>query len=92
MIEEISKLVFYFELDCPNCHNKMKVSHAVIEEKSGELFCALCGKDLKVPSHESLVSAAKFLNDYVGDSVNAKYINLVLNERFALGDDTPPAH
>ena len=92
MIEEISKLVFYFELDCPNCHNKMKVSHEVIGDKCGELFCALCGKDLKVPSHESLVSAAKVINDYVGDSINAKYINLVINEKFAVEDNTPAAH
>lgn len=89
MIEEISKLVFYFELECQNCQNKTKTSHTVIQAKGGELFCALCGKDLRVPSHEALVSAAKFLNDYVGDSINAKYINIVLNDQFATDDNTP---
>jgi hypothetical protein len=92
MLERIDQLVFYFTVECANCHNVMKVSHVVVEEKSGELFCSLCGKDVKVPGHEILVSASKSLNEYIGDSLNAKYINLVLNEKYNAPDDVPPAH
>ncbi|MDN5278609.1 MAG: hypothetical protein PWR01_2574 [Clostridiales bacterium] len=92
MLDRLDKLVFYFTIECANCHNKMKVSHVVIDEKSGELFCSLCGKDVKVPNYQTLVTAAKDLNGYIGDSLNAKYIDLVLNEHYEEPSDTPPAH
>lgn len=92
MLERIDQLVFYFTIECANCHNVMKVSHVVVEEKAGDIFCSLCGKDVKVPNHETLVTSAKSLNEYIGDSLNAKYINIVLNEKYQAADDVPPAH
>jgi predicted Zn finger-like uncharacterized protein len=92
MLERIDKLVFYFTIECPNCHNEMKVSHEVIGSRKGELFCSLCGKDVKVPNYEKLVEASKVLNNYIGDSLNAKYINLVLNEQYDSPDGIPSAH
>ncbi|GAB4274415.1 MAG: hypothetical protein Kow0029_14750 [Candidatus Rifleibacteriota bacterium] len=92
MLERIDKLVFHYTIECANCHNCMKVSHVVIEEKAGEIFCSLCGKDVRVPNHEVLVSASKALNDYISDSLNAKYINLVLNEQYQPSEDDIPAH
>jgi uncharacterized Zn finger protein len=92
MLERIDLLVFYFSIECANCKNIMKVSHETIKDKNGELFCSLCGRDVKVPGYEKLVGAAETLNDYIGDSQNAKYINLVLNEQYASDDDVPLAH
>lgn len=92
MLERIDQLVFHFTIECANCRNVMKVSHVVISEKEGDLYCSLCGKDVKVPNHENLVAASKTLNEYIGDSLNAKYINLVLNEKYMAADDVPPAH
>ncbi len=89
---DLSKLVFYFKIECPICKTEMKFSHIVIEEKKGELFCSICNKSVTVPSFENLVAASKTLNDFLGDSINAKYINLVLNEKFELADDVPAAH
>ena len=93
MIEQVNKeLVFYFEIECANCRNKMNVSHEVIEERQGDLYCTLCSKEMQVPDHTKLVEAAKSLNNYIGDSLNAKYINLVLNASFESPDDTSAAH
>lgn len=93
MIEQINKeLVFYFEIECPNCRNKMNVSHEVIEEHTGALYCTLCSKGIRVPDYEKLVEAAKTLNAYIGDSMNAKHVNLILNPNFESEDDTPAAH
>ena len=92
MLERIDKLVFYFTIDCANCRNVMKVSHVVVEEKAGEIYCSLCGKDVKVPNHEELVTSAKTLNSYLGDSLNSKYVNLVMNEKYEKPDSAPPAH
>jgi ribosomal protein S27E len=92
MLERIDKLVFYFTIECANCRNVMKVSHVVVEEKAGEIYCSLCGKDVKVPNHEELVTSAKTLNSYLGDSLNSKYVNLVMNEKYEKPDSAPPAH
>lgn len=92
MLERIDQLVFYFTIECANCHNVIKVSHVVISEKEGKLYCCLCGKEVKVPDYENLVSAAQTLNDYLSDSLNAKYVNLVLNEKYKIADDMPSAH
>ncbi len=92
MLERIDKLVFYFTVECANCRNVMKVSHVVVDEKAGEIYCSLCGKDVKVPNHEELVSSAKTLNAYLGDSLNSKYVNLVMNEKYEKPDSAPPAH
>ncbi|MFZ5949731.1 MAG: hypothetical protein ACOYXC_03435 [Candidatus Rifleibacteriota bacterium] len=92
MLERIDQLVFYFTIECANCRNVIKTSHVVVQEKAGLLFCSLCGKDVKVPGHENLVASGKFLNEYLGDSLNAKFINLVMNEKFERPSDTPPAH
>jgi ribosomal protein S27E len=92
MIEQIKDLVFYFSIECANCHNPIKVSHVVIEEKQGDLFCTLCGKTIKVPDHEKLVTAAKGLNGYILEGTNARYVKMVLNEKFVVEDAAPPAH
>ena len=92
MLERIDKLVFYITVECANCHNIMKVSHTAVEEKKGDISCSLCGKDVRVPNYTDLVTASKTLNAYLGDSLNAKYINLVMNERYERADGTPPAH
>jgi transcription elongation factor Elf1 len=92
MLERIDKLVFYFTIECANCKNTMKVSHTSVEERNGDMFCSLCGKTVKVPNHQDLVSSAKTLNAYLGDTLNAKYINLVMNEQYEKADGTPPAH
>lgn len=92
MLDRIDKLVFYFTIECANCHNIMKVSHVVVDEKGGDIFCSLCGKDVKVPDHEKLVTSTKALNEYLGDSLNAKYVKLVLNEAYECPSDVPPAH
>lgn len=92
MLDRIDKLVFYFTIECANCKNIIKTSHVVIENKAGALFCSLCGKDVKIPDYEKLANSAKALNEFIGDSNNAKYINLVLNESFEKADSTPAAH
>lgn len=92
MLQRIDKLVFYFTIECANCHDIMKVSHVVISEKAGTLFCSLCGKDVTVPNHETLATAAKTLDEYLGDSFNAQYVKLVLNKAFESPSDAPPAH
>lgn len=91
MLDRIDQLVFYFTVECANCRDVMKVSHETIRMRSGELFCSLCGKDVKVPDYEKLASAASSLNEYVSDSLNAKYIKLVLNEKYVPSDDMPAA-
>ncbi|PKL46890.1 MAG: hypothetical protein CVV42_15025 [Candidatus Riflebacteria bacterium HGW-Riflebacteria-2] len=91
MLDRIDRLAFYFAVECANCRDIMKVSHETIMMKSGELFCSLCGKDVKVPDYEKLARAASSLNDYVSDSFNAKYIKLVLNEKYVPPDDMPAA-
>ena len=93
MLDRIDKLVFYFTVECANCRNIMKVSHETVKMRAGELFCSLCGKDVRVPDYDRLAQLAGGLNDYVCDSYNAKYIKLVLNERYEAPDDTPaPGH
>jgi transcription elongation factor Elf1 len=93
MLQQINEtLVFYFTIECANCHHEMSVSHAVIEEKSGELFCTLCGKTVTVPDWQTLCSSAKTLNDYIGDKFNAQYINIVLNENFEAEEEEVAAH
>ncbi len=92
MIEQLKDLVFYFTIECANCQTEMKVSHVVVDEKQGELFCTLCGKTIKVPDHEKLVSASKGLNSYILEGTNARYVKLVLNEKFVVEDAAPPAH
>ena len=91
MLDRIDRLVFYFEIECANCKDVTKVSHETIMMRSGELFCSLCGKDVKVPDYEKLVRAAASLNEYVSDSFNAKYIKLTLNDRYVAPDDVPAA-
>jgi len=91
MLDRIDRLVFYFTVECANCRDVMKVSHETILMKSGELFCSLCGKDVKVPDYEKLARAAASLNEYVSDSFNSKYVKLVLNERYVPPDDMPAA-
>ncbi|MBU1107532.1 MAG: hypothetical protein KKB51_12755 [Candidatus Riflebacteria bacterium] len=91
MLDRIDRLVFYFTVECANCKDIMKVSHETIKMRSGELFCSLCGKDVKVPNFEKLAQLSGDLNDYVSDSYNAKYIKLVLNEKYVPADDTPAA-
>lgn len=93
MIELVNKkLVFYFEVECANCKNTMNVSHVVINEKEGDLYCALCGKSMMVPDYKKLVDSAEILNSYVGDSMNAKYLNLVLNPNYAFEEEEVAAH
>lgn len=92
MIDQLNTLVFYFTIECANCQTVMKVSHVVVENKQGDLYCTLCGKSIKVPEHEKLVIAAKGLNDYIIEGTNARYIKLMLNEKFIVEDSTPPAH
>ncbi len=92
MLDQIKDLVFYFNIECGNCQNQIKVSYHVIEEKQGDLFCSLCGKRILVPDHERFVAAAKGLNDYILEGTNAKYIKMVLNEQFVVEDSAPPAH
>lgn len=93
MLQQINEtLVFYFKIECANCHNMMKVSHAVIEEKSGELYCSLCGKTVTVPDHKTLCESANTLNNYIGDKFNAQYINIVLNEDFEVEAEEVAAH
>lgn len=92
MIEQLKDLVFYFSIECANCKTPMKTSHVVVEEKNGDLYCTLCGKSIKVPDHDKLVMAAKSLNNYILEGTNAKYIKMVLNEKFVVEDAAPPAH
>lgn len=92
MIDQLKDLVFYFTVECANCQTEMKFSHAVVEDKHGELFCTLCGKSIKVPEFEKLVNHAKGLNNYILEGTNARYIKLVLNEKFVVEDAAPPAH
>ncbi len=89
---DLKSLVFYFKIECALCHSEMSVSHEVIQEKSGELYCTLCGKVVKVPNWEKLVNASKELNEYIGDSLNAKYINIILNEQFECEEEEVAAH
>lgn len=89
MLERIEKLVFYFTIDCANCHNLLKVSHVVVEEQKGLLLCCLCGKNIKVPDAEILIKAAKDLNAYLGDPMNAKFFKIVLNENFVTESSVP---
>lgn len=91
MLERIDKLVFYFQVECALCKNVIKVSHVVIEEQNGMLICSLCGRNIKVPDAETLVKASKALNEYLGDSINSKFVKLVLNEKFKIQDELPLA-
>ena len=93
MIELVNKeLVFYFEVECANCRNKMNVSHVVIDLHEGALYCTLCGKEMKVPEYKKLIDAASTLNAYIGDSMNAKYIDLVLNPNYVFEEEELAAH
>ncbi len=92
MLERIDRLVFYFNVDCANCHNLMKVSHVTVEEGQGNIVCTLCGKKVVVPNFEVLVKAAKDLNAYLGDSMNHKRIKLSLNEQFKVEEAQLAAH
>ncbi|MBR4329473.1 MAG: hypothetical protein IKP71_06430, partial [Candidatus Riflebacteria bacterium] len=65
MLETINKLVFYFDIECANCKTHLKASHESINDQKGILFCGLCGKEVKVPDYEKLVSASEALNQYV---------------------------
>lgn len=91
MLDRIERLAFYFNVECANCRYSMKVSHETIMMRAGDLFCPLCGKDVKVPDYEKLARAAASLNEYVSDSFNAKYIKLALNEKYVPPDDMPAA-
>lgn len=91
MLERLDKLVFYFQIECAICHQLINVSHVVIEEQKGILVCSLCGKTIKVPDTDVLIKASKDLNAYLGDSVNAKFVKLVLNEKFKAEDSVPAA-
>ncbi|PKL45838.1 MAG: hypothetical protein CVV41_02205 [Candidatus Riflebacteria bacterium HGW-Riflebacteria-1] len=91
MLDRIDRLVFYFTVECANCRDTIKVSHDTIQTRAGELFCSLCGKDVKVPDYEKLARAASSLNEYVSDSFNSKYIKLHLNEKYVPLDDMPAA-
>lgn len=89
MIERIERTVFFFSVECANCHDHMKVSHVVVEEQKGILICTLCGKSIKVPDPEILVRSAKDLNNYLGDSLNSKFIHLILNDKFVVESSVP---
>lgn len=91
MLDRIDRLVFYFAIECANCRDVMKVSHETIMMRSGELFCPLCGKDVKVPDFENLARTASGLNEYLSDSLNSKYIKLMLNSKYVSLDDMPAA-
>lgn len=82
MLETINKLVFYFDIECANCKTHLKASHESINDQKGILFCGLCGKEVKVPDYEKLVSASEALNQYVTNPINSQYISLALNEKY----------
>lgn len=82
MLATLDQLVFYFDIQCANCKNVMKASHASIEDQKGNLYCGLCGKEVKVPDHEKLVEIAQALNSYVSNPINSQYITLKLNEKY----------
>lgn len=82
MLETINKLVFYFDIECANCKTHLKASHESINDQKGVLFCGLCGKEVKVPDYEKLVSASEALNQYVTNPINSQYISLELNEKY----------
>ena len=92
MLERIDKLVFYYTVDCANCHNILKVSHVVVDELKGSVVCSLCGKIVNVPKWEDLVQASKILDAYLGDSLNAKFVKLVMNEKFKIQEQQLAAH
>ena len=85
MLETINKLVFYFDIECANCKTHLKASHESINDQKGILFCGLCGKEVKVPDYEKLVSASEALNNYVTNPINSQYISLTLNEKYKKG-------
>lgn len=91
MLERIDQLVFYFTIECANCHNKLKVSHVSIDEQKGNLVCSLCAKPIKVPDQDKLIKAAADLNGYLGDKMNYKFFKLTMNEAFKAEDGTPAA-
>ena len=82
MLETINKLVFYFDIECANCKTHLKASHESINDQKGVLFCGLCGKEVKVPDYEKLVSVSEALNQYVTNPINSQYISLELNEKY----------
>ena len=92
MLERIEFLVFYFVIECANCHNESKVSHVVVEEQVGQLVCSLCGKAIAVPNWEKLVASTKDLNTYLGDSLNSKFVKIELNPKFVVVDEGVAAH
>jgi hypothetical protein len=87
----IEKLVFYFTIECAVCHNLMKVSHMAVKDQSGALVCSLCGRQVKVPGHETLIEASDKLNQYLSDSQNSQYIRLIVNPEFKTVDLVPAA-
>ncbi len=91
MLERIDRLVFYFQIECAMCHQLIKVSHVVMEEQKGVLICSLCGKSIKVPDSEVIIKASKDLNAYLGDNLNAKFVKLILNDKFKVEDAVPAA-
>ncbi|NLI74973.1 MAG: hypothetical protein GX442_00865 [Candidatus Riflebacteria bacterium] len=89
MLDRLDKLVFYFHVECAMCHNISKVSHVVMEEQKGVLICTLCGKSIKVPEAEIIIKASKDLNAYLGDGLNAKFVKLILNDKFVVESAVP---
>ncbi len=85
MLDSLNKLVFYFDIECANCHNIIKASHSAIKDHEGLLFCGLCGKEVRVPDYEKLVETSEALNSYVSNPVNSQYITLVLNDKYVKG-------
>ncbi len=92
VLERIDLLVFYFKIECGLCRNVLNASHVAIEELQGNLVCTLCGKTVKVPEYEKLINGSKAVNAYLSDKQNATRIKLVLNEKFVVVDEAPPAH
>jgi len=89
MLERADRLVFFFTIECTNCHNIAKYSHVSIEEQTGVFVCTLCGKNIKIPDVEILIRSSKDLGAYLGDPLNSKFIRLVLNEGFK-GESSVP--
>ncbi|NLM17896.1 MAG: hypothetical protein GX221_09285 [Candidatus Riflebacteria bacterium] len=82
MIQDMSKVAFYFMIECANCRNATKVSHVYIKDKEGTIDCALCGKEIIVPGYEKVMEAAETMNAFLSDTLNAQFVTLVNNEKF----------
>lgn len=85
MLETITGLVFYFDIQCANCKHHMKASHESIKDQQGILHCGLCGKEVRVPNYENLVKTCEDMNKYLSSPINSQYITLELNEKYVKG-------